>query len=447
MSKRLRLFGKKRGERRSVPRWIGPAGEIAFFAALFVVGAAAFGYLLVDHLLPEWWANRNFVESECEVLAAEVQENPEAEGVRRFRPRVRITYATDGGDRGPTWTYDARFAYEYDRATAHELVAKFEPGERYACWYDPINPANVVVVRNLSIWSWLLLLVPTAVAGFGGYGLIRTVLTLSLSPERRLHTTTGSAGGDGARKGKHAARRGTSFPAVPSIEDIINSPGTHLAYRLPSDSSPSWRTGGLAAMAVFFGVVLVVLLSHAAQTASSWPEEFAELLFLMPMVAVAVGLTNYAVQEWLRNARCGSSRLEVPEHPFLAGQTYELLLVQSGKMKVRRLEVQLVCQEEATFSPGTDTRVAREIVYRDVLLRKDFVEIRPGAALEAPCEVRIPDRAMHSFVSEHNRVDWFIVVRIRLAGGGFDRRFPVCIYPLPLSLLPGPNAPTSLTAL
>jgi hypothetical protein len=446
MSKRLRLFGKKRGERRSVPRWVGRAGEVGFFAALLLAGVAAFGYILVDYLLPEWWANRNFAESTCQVLASEVQENTEVEGVRRFRPRIQIKYVTDGGVRGPTWTYDARFAYEYDRETAHEIIADFKTGEHYACWYDPINPANVVVVRTLSIWSWLWLLVPMAVAGFGGYGLVRSVLMLSLSPERRVHTITGSAAREGSRRAMGTAKRATSFPAVPAIEDIVNSPGTHLAFRLPSDSSPGWRTGGLAAMAIFFAVVLVVLLSHAAQTASSWSEEFAELLFLVPLVAIAVGLTRYAVQEWLRNMRCGSSRLEVSEHPFLPGETYQLLLVQSGKMKVRRLEVQLICQEEATFSPGTDTRVAREIVHRDVLLRKDHFDIRPGAAFEAPCELHIPDRAMHSFVAEHNRVDWFLVVRIRLAGGGFDRRYPVCVYPVAAASQAGPHRPTSVVS-
>ena len=69
MAKRIRLFGKKRGDRRSVPRWMGPAGEIAFYAALLTAGVAAFGYLLAGYLLPEWWAHRNFVQTTCEVIA------------------------------------------------------------------------------------------------------------------------------------------------------------------------------------------------------------------------------------------------------------------------------------------------------------------------------------------------------------------------------------------
>lgn len=427
MSRRIHLFGKKRGDRRSVPHWMGPIGEIAFFAGLVVCGLAACGYLLWGYLLPEWWANRHFVESTCQVVAVRIGER-EIDGARRYRPEIQIRYQADGQTRGPTWTYDARFAYEFDREGAEQIASQFKPLARYICWYDPINPANVVVVRDLSVWSWLLLCVPAAVAAFGGYKLVRTALAARQSVERRAQSGTVTTVQD---KSRFAGRQsgGGGFPAVPAIDDIMNSPGTHLAYRLPSDGTSTWRTSGLAAMAIFFGIVLIVLLSSALASADRASRRIAEIGFVIPLIAVQIVLSRHAFRQWLRSTSSGSSRVEVSEHPFFPGEQYQIMLVQTGKMKVRRLEVQLLCQEEATYSPGTDTRIARETVHRDVLWRRDFLEIRLGAALEIPFDLRIPEGAMHSMVAEHNRVDWFILVRIRTAAGGFDRRFPVCVYP------------------
>jgi hypothetical protein len=428
MPRRIHLIGKKRGDRRSVPRWMGSAGEMAFLAALLGCGLASFFYLLAGHIVPQWFANRNFVETTCQVL--EVAAKPEGPGSNRYRPQVKITYTTDGEVRGPTWTYDARMGYDYDQESARELAAAFEPHTKYRCWYNPINPAYVIVVRDVNYGSWILLLVSLAVTTFAGYKLLRTLVTASHSVERRAHVTSGLAPAAGRpRRGRGATGRATEFPAVPSMDDIINSPGTHLAYRLPSDGAGTWRIGGVTAMAAFFGLVLTVFLSSAIPLAGLGLSALAEAAFILPFVVVQVVLTVHAVKVWLRSTKSGSSRLEVSEHPLLPGETYSAILVQTGQMKVRRLEVQLICQEEATYSPGTDTRVAREIVRRDILWRRDFLEIRPGAALEAAFDVPIPDGAMHSFVADHNRVDWYLLVRIRTAGSGLERRFPVCVYP------------------
>jgi hypothetical protein len=442
MPRRIHLFGKKRGDRRSVPPWMGPAGEIAFFAGLVVCGLAAFAYLLVGYLLPEWWANRNFVEATCKVLAVTVK--AESEGSNSYRPQVQVTYFTDGQPRGPTWTYDTMMGYDYDKETAQRLADAFQPHREYPCWYNPINPAYVVVVRDLNYWSWLLLLVPMAVVAFGGYKLILTFTSASGSVEWRARRASGATG-DGVHRGRGAARRkADAFPGIPSVEDLINSPGTHLAFRLPSDGTGSWRTGGLAAMAVFFGIVLVVLVSSALASGGRASRRLADIGLVIPLVAVQVVLSRHAIKQWLRSSSSGSSRIEVSDHPFYPGETYQIMLVQTGKMKVRRLEVQLICQEEATYSPGTDTRIAREAVYRDVLWRRDFLEIRLGAALEAAFDLQMPHGAMHSFVAAHNRVDWFILVRIRTAAGRFERRFPVCVYPRVPTGVAGPDRIRSL---
>jgi hypothetical protein len=95
------------------------------------------------------------------------------------------------------------------------------------------------------------------------------------------------------------------------------------------------------------------------------------------------------------------------------------------------MQVQLVCEEQAIYQQGTDTRRATSRVYRTILFSQRKFEIRPQQAFEATFDLTLPSTAMHSFISQHNGVIWTIVVRGRMARwGDFERRFPVYMYPL-----------------
>jgi hypothetical protein len=96
--------------------------------------------------------------------------------------------------------------------------------------------------------------------------------------------------------------------------------------------------------------------------------------------------------------------------------------------------VRLVCEEQAIYQQGTDTRLAMSRIYQATVFSRRKFDIRPQQALEAVFDVTIPESAMHSFASAHNAVIWALIVRGRLSRwGDFERRLPVYVYPVRVS--------------
>jgi hypothetical protein len=90
----------------------------------------------------------------------------------------------------------------------------------------------------------------------------------------------------------------------------------------------------------------------------------------------------------------------------------------------------LVCEEQAVYQQGTDTRCGVHRVFRDIVYSQRKFEITPHETFQAEFEFTVPSFAMHSFVSPHNAVVWALIVRGRLARwGDFERRFTVYVYP------------------
>jgi hypothetical protein len=97
---------------------------------------------------------------------------------------------------------------------------------------------------------------------------------------------------------------------------------------------------------------------------------------------------------------------------------------------MRSLEVSLICEEEATFTQGTDIRTEAREVYRQLCFeRRDFA-IEADQLLSEVCRIAVPISAMHSFQSGHNVVRWKIVVHGQAdKWPALVRGFPVVVYP------------------
>jgi hypothetical protein len=141
----------------------------------------------------------------------------------------------------------------------------------------------------------------------------------------------------------------------------------------------------------------------------------------------------------------GPTCVEVSHHPFYPGATFRGFVSQTGRLHVRWFQVQLLCEEQAIYQQGTDTRRATHRVYRATAFSQRKFDIVHHQAFQAEFEFTVPGSAMHSFVSTHNAVIWTLVVRGRVRRWGeFERRFPIYVYPPAAAQLRQPQ--TSLAA-
>jgi hypothetical protein len=126
----------------------------------------------------------------------------------------------------------------------------------------------------------------------------------------------------------------------------------------------------------------------------------------------------------------GPTLLEISHQPLRPGMEHQLFVSQTGRLRLRRFQVSLVCEEEATFRHGTDTRKESCRVSEETVFEQDGCEVVRGVPFEVHCDIRLAENVMHSFKSAHNEVNWRFVVRGQVSGWpDFERSFPVLVYP------------------
>ena len=431
MPRTFRFYGKKRGNRRTGSSTLGSAGELLFYAAFLLAGCGGLVALFAFLVIPEWRVNNEFVERSCVVIQKRIGETKDEDGTL-YRPEFHIKYEVEGVNY-LVWTFDIRMAYSGGRENAQDILDQFaettdpERPIEYPCWYDPANPESVVLVRRSSWWIWLIFIVPASFILIGGGGLIYRVLHWGKSAERSAAMAQRAARRDPFELN---GRSGPEFPHVPSGGDITNSPGTTLKFRLPIGTSPGWALfGTLVACVLWNGIVSVFVVIAVSSYVDGDPDWFLTL-FIVPFLVVGIILIVVLVRQLLVTTGIGPTMVEISDHPLVPGGRYRFFVSQTGRLQVNVLMVSLVCEEEATYRQGTDTRTETRQVYRREVYRREGFEVHRGLPFETECELSVPAGAMHSFKADQNEIQWKLVVEGDIAGWpDFKRDFPVIIRP------------------
>lgn len=422
MARLFRFYEKKRGNRRTGSKKLGSLGELLFFGFFLVVGCAAALAILTNLVVPELRANRHFTSTRATVLDKRVVRETE-DGAVSYRPLVDIQYQVEGR-RYEASTYDVTGMTVADRETAAELIAPFERNKQYEAWYDPLDPARAVIVRGYSSWMYLFLLIPIAFIAIGTAGVIYTLLHLRTSAERMAAIQQRADRDLFEEEGDHL------YPSVPRDDNVTNSPGTTLTYRLPSSVTPGWTLFALLVACLLWNLIVLVFAAMAAHTFIIGRPDWMMTLFVLPFLAVGIGLIVLLARRLLVTTGIGPTRLEISDHPLIPGREYSLFLSQTGRMRVRSFEVSLACDERATFRQGTDTRTEVRRVHDQQIFRRDRFEIQQGMPFERECRFRLPEGVMHSFEADHNKIDWKLRVKAAIDGWPeYERSFIVVVYP------------------
>lgn len=428
MTRSIRIYEKKRGNRRTGSERLGSAGEALFFAGLLLIGCASLAILFATLVLPHWRARQAFVKATCVVVDTRLGETRTDSGIL-YRPEAQIEYRV-GDASYRLWTYDVQTirgrGYTADRQTSQAVIDRLKHGERYVCWYDPADPSVAVLVRSSSWWVWLIFTVPVSCIVIGGAGLFYQLFAWGKSSERKAAI---------ARRTSKLAMIGAQhkdepLPYVPSGSSFTDSPGTTLAYRLPIASSPAWQLlVWLTVCLLWNGAVAVAVALVLGEHLVGEPD-WLRAAFILPFALIGIGLTIFFVRQLVITTAIGPTLVEISELPLLPGNRYRLFLHQPGRLHMQSLEVLLVCDEQTTFRQGTDTRKESRRVYEQPVLRQEGLEVERGRPFEAGCELEVPAGAMHSFKAGHNEINWKILVRGKPhRWREYERCFPVIVYP------------------
>ena len=116
--------------------------------------------------------------------------------------------------------------------------------------------------------------------------------------------------------------------------------------------------------------------------------------------------------KWIVSKFVGRVEVELSAHPLAPGGPVRVRVAQMGSVPLRRVMVDLVCTEEATYISGTSTATDKLQVARHALADSDD---HPGG-LPLEFDYTVPADAMHSFEAKNNKIKWIVRVAGRAMG-------------------------------
>lgn len=425
-----RLFVKKRKHRRTGSSTWGRAWEAMFFAGLCAAGLLGLIVFVLGRVVPEWKVRNDFEKNTCLVLDKRVGESEE-DNTLVYRPEIRIAYEVDGAEYEiwtyDIWTLDTHGGYTADEQRVRQIVGHFQVGRRYMCWYNPKAPGEAILAKRGPWWDWLAFFVPASLVILGSVGLAYRLVMWNTSVERRAALAKRR---DQIEVFARKAGEGPEFPHIPDSRTTNDSPGTHLAYRLPTSTSSGILTALVVGVAALWNFASITLLISYVQGLLNGTTHWANILILLPLAAFGVWPVMLASRRLVVLLGIGPTLIEMSGHPLKPGNSYRIFIGQSGKLQMLRLRAVLVCDEEATYRQGTNTRKETRRVYEDLLLDREDFEIQRQRPFETECVFTLPEGLMHSFESPRNRVAWKILVMGEAEGWPpFERVFRIVVHP------------------
>lgn len=346
-----------------------------------------------------------------------------------YLPEMQLKYHVDGVER-TNWTSSfgsiTRFSRFPTEESAKEFLSLFRIGRKYDCLFNPENPDDVVIMRGWQLENFFALIIPSSLFLIGiGVGIhALTAPRPGGSKEKAAILTAGRKAleGDSAPRGE--------FPNIPPLDEITDSPGIRLAYRLPIIDSPVWTLCVLVGVTLAWNAGCLVFLTIAACRFLLTFADLMMLAYLMPFLCVGLWLLAFTFIQ-LRNATIvGPTLVEIESCPLFPGKSVHIFLSQGGGRPLQWLNVVLVCEEEVVFTHGTNTRRERQRVYQRLIFGEEAINVTHEQAFEVMFPLEIPRGAMHSFTSARNQIHWRIIVQGKTGRYPmFERSFPLVVYP------------------
>ena len=409
------------------------------YGTLFVIGTVFFTVQFYTWVVPNWNFYGDFEQVLCITLDSRIVELRKENAIL-YRPEIHIQYMFRG-TQYEIWTYEQAtlspnqpLGFDSDQKSVKAIVDSYRSGQYAWCWVKVNEPIYAILYRPTQIWGWFFLLMMLLIAGAGFAGLWLTITQKRFSREHQI----GKQSHGFAILGVMQKRK--SFPTIPDPASINDSPGTHLAYRLPISQISVLRIIGLSLLCVFWNVIAWIVLFSVFLGNAENPSSLVSRIFAVLFFLLGLGVIVWVINLAMMALGVGATLLELSDHPIIPGRSYRLYLMQLGTFHIRDFSLAIVCEEIARFRQGTDTMTTHKEVFRKTLFQKTDFETLPDTPLVGEMRFSLPYGAMHSFFTEHNEIRWKISVQADiLHWPNLNRDCPIIVRPSPIATFPYPG--------
>lgn len=382
-----------------------------FFGIFFAAGC---GFFFIMFLWPviRILGARDWVETPCEIVSSEVGVHSDSDG-STYSIDIEYAYAVDGREYlSDRYSFDETSSS--GRAGKQRVVDEHPVGSEHICYVDPDNPDEAVLNRGFvpTLWFGLFPLIFVAVGG-GGLLFCTWGAVKKGGPSRTSKTEWMPD------EEENRVERQPQRDYTPDRE--VGGPVT-----LKPAVSPWGKLLGALVFAVIWNGITSVFVVIAVTSHLKGDPEWLLTIFITPFVLVGLGVIIYVLYSLLA-LFTPQPVVTISSRSVRLGESIELGWMFGGAAgSIRQLTITVCGQESATYRRGTsthtDTNVFLEIPVVDAT---DHFNIQHGDA-----EVTIPDNTMHSFESDHNKIEWFIKVKGDIAmWPDVNNSYPLLVLP------------------
>ena len=358
----------------------------AFFGLFMLVGVIVF-YFVSARPFSRILAARQWPAVPCTVVSSEVRSH---RGDHGNTYSVNILYSYSFNDREyKANRYDFFGGSSSGYAGKQAIVSRYAPGSQAACYVNPSDPNEAVLVRGFTPMMWLGLL-PLLFTAVGLIGLI--------SIRRRIR-----AAGRTSLGGYPDLVSGNSSHALTATDGAFAQTPLLLTAR----SSPLGKFVGVIIATLFWNGIISVFVTHLLKSWRSGGLEWFLAVFLIPFVLIGLGLIVAVGYFFLALFNPRPRVTLTPGAPRL-GDSVRLEWEVSGRVEaLEDLRFVLEGREEATYTRGTRSATDRSVFASlAVSSTTSPQEMRSGTT-----SIEIPASLMHSFTGQHNKIIWSVQVK------------------------------------
>jgi hypothetical protein len=375
-------------------------GAVFFFVGLGVILGVFFPKLA------EYWSSRDWTRTECFIEESEVRSRQSDDGTKH-RAYIKYSYYFNGREyTSDRYSFFNHSSSDYDSKAS--LVERYPVESSAWCYVNPDDPHQSVMVRELT-FEFLFVVIPLFFMVFGA-GLVYTAI------KKRW----GNGKGRPVRELQGMEFRDPLTPGLPA--PTVQGSAIHLTPR----QSRLGALGFMLFFAIFWnGIVSVFLLEAVSSWRSGNPDYFLTL-FILPFVAVGIGVLFVVVKQILALFN-PSVTVRLYQNRPTPGETVDIQWEMRGRVRmIRELAVVVEGREVAEYIQGTSAYTDTHVFYSNTISRASHSSVmRMGHA-----SFSIPPDTMHTFVADHNQVMWVLVFK-----GVIDWRpdlndeFEIPVYP------------------
>jgi hypothetical protein len=140
-------------------------------------------------------------------------------------------------------------------------------------------------------------------------------------------------------------------------------------------------------------------------------------LFGIPFILIGIAMIVGSFWRVIAGIKVAPPKISISKDRCHLGERIGVVYEQAFRMPSEVLDsrIELVFRESATYQQGTDTRTDTHEVVPD-FFDGPIKNFEAGELVRESGTLNIPVDGMHSFVDKHNKLQWFVRVKVDVQG-------------------------------